>query len=109
AKFSKHCAVQRISRTWCEHIVARVEQSSKTVVDDFAGAVANHGALNVLKAIGFGARADGVDRRAFTQRITVPVEALAHGALHGFNHVRRRWKVELAGISDVEVQDLVTL
>src|SRR5208337_788936 len=102
-------AVQRIIRTWCEYIVARIEQRGKAVVDDFAGAVANHDALNILKAVGLSAGADGVDRRAFAQRIAVTVEAIAHGALHGFDHVRRRGKVELAGISDVEVQDLVTL
>ena len=47
--------------------------------------------------------------RAFAERVAIAVKAIAHGAFGGFDHVRRRGKVELSGISDVEVEDLVAL
>ena len=79
------------------------------MVDHLAGTEANHDALNILKALGLGLCANGFDGRSFAERFAIAIEAFVHGALHGFNHVRRRRKVELAGVTDVEVENLVTL
>ena len=61
SKLAQHRSVERIVGAGREHVVARIEQRGQAVVDHLAGAEANHDALNILKAIGLGLGADGLD------------------------------------------------
>ena len=109
AELAQHGPIERIVGAGRQHVVARIEQRGQTVVDDLAGAEADHDALDILKACGLGLGADGVEGGAFAERVAIAVKARAHRPFGSVDQVRRRGKVELSGIADVEVEDLVTL
>ena len=109
SELAQHGAVERIVGAGRQHVVARIEQRGQAVVDDLAGAEADHDALNILKARGLGLGADGVQGDALAERVAISVEACAHGPFGGVDQVHGRGKVEFSGIADVEVENLVTL
>ncbi len=59
------------------------------------------------KPFALGLIADGLDGRLDAERLGVAVVAVDHGLQHRLNHVRRSVEVELTGIADVEIKNLV--
>ena len=86
-----------------------IEQRGQASVDDLAAADADEDALDFAKAVALGLMANGFDGGLDAERLGIAVMAIDHGLQHRFDHVRRGVKVELTGIADVEVENLVTL
>ncbi len=95
------------SGTGRQHVVARIEQRGNASVNDLSAAIADEDALDVAKAIALGLAVNGLHRRLDTKRVGISVVAVHHGFHHRLDHVGRGGEVELTGIADVEVEELV--
>src|SRR5277367_1728413 len=105
----QNCRVERIVGARGEQVVAGIEQRSQANVDGLTHARSYEYILDGGDAIAGGFSANGVEGLRNAGRGRVPVLAVAHRLIDGFDQVGRRLKIEIEWIADVERQNFVSL
>src|ERR1039458_10367733 len=101
--------IERIVGAGRKQVIARIEQRGQADVDRLADARGDENILNVGDSFAGRLAANRFERLGNTRRTRVSILAVAHGSIHGFNHVRGRLEVEVERVADVERQNFVSL